>query len=587
MKTNQTKEFSEAFEGFKGLDVSSPIGSGRLSRLRNFRLLSDGSVIKRSGFRYLASLDGEPRGKISYSDGGEDVILAAVGNQLVRVSLGSGDIDSAEVFSGSEGRVEFFELRGRLYIAEDGTFYRYTGGVSAEPCQPYVPYYGKGWPVNSLFTGEVNEPLSLLTPKVRISYKSDIEQVTRLPVGLNLKSVDAVFRNGVRVKDATFFIPSSDKTRVGCESFVGCSNAVIDVFVTVDVKCGGVSGCDRVAVFDSFEDSRVFMYGGEEGGRFYVSPTISEENLILQTQVYGIADPVYFHEGGVFRFGGMDSISGMCRVFDRMVIFSNHRSLVTSSLCDEVGASRHGVVVDVLSETTGCVSPNAFRMIGGATPVTVSRGGIYKWSMDSELEEEAVLTKISDRVSAYLGEDFLKNALVCYNHEGNELWFGSSTSETGEVLIYNCENGAWWLYDGIFADSFLETGMGIAFLEGADIYIFDGEAVCDTLKEGERDIEGEIESAGFDFSHTAAKKHVVGAHLLCELDGGRIVLTLNDGRALSAADVDKSSASPLHVGADLFELRFRTSRTERVRFNLRAAGQSRQRVFGVEFFAEA
>ena len=185
MKTNQTKEFSEAFEGFKGLDVSSPIGSGRLSRLRNFRLLSDGSVIKRSGFRYLASLDGEPRGEISYSDGGEDVILAAVGKRLVRVSLGGGDIDSAEVFSGSEGRVEFFELRGRLYIAEDGTFYRYTGGVSAEPCEPYVPYYGKGWPVNSLFTGEVNEPLSLLTPKVRISYKSDIEQVTRLPVGLN------------------------------------------------------------------------------------------------------------------------------------------------------------------------------------------------------------------------------------------------------------------------------------------------------------------------------------------------------------------------------------------------------------------
>lgn len=587
MKTNQTKEFSETFDGFKGLDVSSPIGSGRLSRLRNFKLLPDGSVIKRSGFRYLASLGGEPRGKFSYSDGGEDVILAAVGKKLVRVSLNSGIVDSAQIFSSDEGRVEFFELRGKLYIVDNGAFYRYTGGVSAVPCVHYVPHYGDGWAVNSSYVGEINEPLSLFTPKIHISYTSSVEQVTRLYVGFNLKSIDAVFRNGVKVEDATFFIPVSDKTRIGCDNFIGCSNAVIDVFVTVDVNCGGVGDCDRVAVFDSFENSRLFMYGGEDGGRFYVSPTISEDKLIAQEQVYGAADPIYFYKGGIFRFGGLDTIKGMCRVLDRMVMFSNHRTLVTSSLCDNDGSKRLGVMVNSLSETTGCVSEDAFRMIGGATPVTASRGGIYRWSIDSEFEEEAVITKISDKVSAYLGEDFLKNALVCYNHEGNELWFGSSNAENGEVLVYNCESGAWWLYDGIFADSFLETGVGTAFLKGVDIYLFDGEVTRDLLKDGERDIEGEIESAGFDFSHTAMKKHVVGAHLLCELDGGRIVLTLNDGRELSAADVDESSASPLHVGADLFELRFRTSRTERVRFNLRAAGQSRQRVFGVEFFAEA
>lgn len=589
MKTNQTKEFSETFDGFKGLDVSSPIGSGRLSRLRNFKLLPDGSVIKRNGFRYVVSLGGEPRGKISYSDGGEDVILAAVENQLVRVSLGSGSIDSAEIFSKSEGRVEFFELRGRLFIAENGTFYRYTGGVSVEPCEPYVPCYGVRWPVNSEFVGVVNEPFNILTPKIRVSYTSSDDNIVRMKVGFPIKSIDAVFRNGVRIEDATFNI---DREGVGifCEGFVGCIGAEVEVFVTLDTEehlDSGLGGCDRAAVFDSFENSRVFMYGGEDSGRFYVSPVVSEHKLLSQAQVYGGADPIYFYKGGEFRFGGMDSISGMCRVFDRMVIFSNHRSWVTSSLCDDVGSSRLGVIVEVLSETTGCTSDDAFRMIGGATPVTVSRGGIYKWSMDPDFEAEAVLTRISDKVSAHVGEDFLKNALVCYNHEGNELWFGSSISENGEVLIYNCENGAWWLYDGIFADSFLETGAGTAFLRDGDIYIFDGEAVCDRLKEGERDIEGEIESAGFDFSHMALKKHIVGANLLCELDGGRIALTLNDGRELGAADVDKSSASPLHVGADLFELRFRTSRTERVKFNLRAAGRSRQRVFGIEFFAEA
>ncbi len=589
MKTNQTKEFSETFDGFKGLDVSSPIGSGRLSRLRNFKLLPDGSAIKRGGFRYLASLGGEPRGKISYSDGGEDVILAAVGNQLVRVSLGSGSIDSAEIFSESEGRVEFFELRGRLYIAENGTFYRYAGGVSVEPCEPYVPFYGKDWAVNSEFVGEVNEPFNLLTSKIRITYSSSVDQVLRLKVGFPIKSIDAVYRNGVRVENVNFTV-GTDRKRIMCDGFVGCIGAEVEVFVTLDTEeylDSGLCGCDRAAVFDSFENSRVFMYGGEDSGRFYVSPAVSEDNLVSQAQVYGGADPIYFHKGGAFSFGGMDSISGMCRVFDRMVIFSNHRSWVTSSLCDDDGSSRLGVIVDVLSETTGCTSEDAFRMIGGATPVTVSRGGIYKWSMDPEFEEESVLTKISDKVSAHVDEGFLKNALVCYNHDGNELWFGNSKSEKGEVLVYNCENGAWWLYDGIFADCFFETGVGIAFLKGVDIYVFDVEAVRDLLKDGERDIEGEIESAGFDFSHTALKKHVVGANLLCELDGGRIALTLNDGRELGAADVDKSSASPLHVGADLFELRFRTGRTERVKFNLRAAGQSRQRVFGIEFFAEA
>lgn len=591
MKTENAKEFSEIYDGFSGLDLTSPIGSGKLSQLRNFRLLSDGSALKRGGFRLIGQTADAIRGAAAYVDGGEDVILAVSGAYLYRVTA-EGAVSSSRVFDTEEGKADFFELRGELYIIDGQKIYRYAGGVSAEPCSPHAPLYGKLWLANNNYPGNQNEPLSLLTPRIRISYRNASNSISVLAVGLPIKSIDGLFVNGVSRMGEGYdgddvFTIHSKGDRVSCENFSVVNDSEIVLYVTIDgeqYSGDGIDGCNRAAVFDSFSQSRVFIYGGNDSGRFYVSPTVDEATLAQETSVYGRVDPIYFPKGGAVRFGGMDGINGMCRMCNRMLIFSSHRSWITSSLEDAEGVERLGVSLGVLSSTVGCSSEKALRVIGGAKIVTVSRGGIFKWSFDSEFEEEAVISRISDKVEPYMSEELLKNAAVCYDRDSGELWFGNRLSEDGEVLVYDMGRGIWWLYDGICAEQFIETGYGIAFVCGNRIYLFDN-GKTDVTEDGEREIVGIIESAGFDLSARSKKKQICDVRLLGELDGGSAEVEIEDGRLLGALSFNGEQASPIHVGAEFIDTRVSTSRTERARFTLRAHGKSRQRIYGLEFHA--
>lgn len=585
---NNKKDFSELFDGFKGLDLTSPIGSGRLSQLKNFKLLSDGSAIKREGFRLIATLNGVIRGAVAYVDGGEDVILAAVGRAFYRVSAG-GNKKSTIVLSTLEGDVDFFELRGELYLTDGTSIYKYKGGTKVELCSPYAPLYGKGWSADSIFAGSVNEPFNLLTPRIRINYISYSDQVSRLSVGLPIKSIDAIFINGVKNTNTSItFSVSTDGKTILCENFYGMTRSEITAYVTVDVDDyidSTFSGFTKAAVFDSFDYSRVFLYGGGKGDVFRVSAVIDEALLEEQRSVYGEVDPLYFPKGEEYRFGGMNSITGFCRLGDRMLVFSKQRTWITAPLCDEAGKIRRGVALELVSHTLGCSSDKAFCVVDGSKLITVSRGGIFKWSFDREFEKDAAVTRLSDNVSEYMTDSFLKNAAVCYQRDGDEIWFANLASEDGEVLVYDTRRGMWWLYDGIKLDSFLEWGLSAAFAHEKSLYIFDREQYIDQTLSGEREIEGIIESAGFDLSAPRQKKQICAVSVTGGFDGGKVALDIDDGNSLAALEFSGAQASPIHVGAELVETRVSTGRTERAKFILRASGRSRQRIYALEFRA--
>ena len=591
MKTNQKKEYTEAFDGFKGLDTSSPIGSGRLSELRNFKVLDDGSLLKRSGFRVLSSLPQEPRGVRVYSDGGEEVILAVIGNSLYRILLSDGSYTSSEVFSTTEGRAGFFEAHGRLYIVDGAGIWRYTGGTSITEASGYASLYAKDLranenvsPINE--SNKTNRPFNLLSSRIRIEYICEESSVGLLDVGIPLISIDGILLNG-KVQDISGF--SFTREKKGVLGNLECDRGTtVTLYVTVD-KSGyedsEFNSYTRTAVFDSFDATRVFLYGGNDANRFYVSDPIDDETFELQKKLYGEIDRLYFGVGESLGFGGMESISGMCKLYDRMMIFSKNRSWFSSSLCEDEGKERHGVALDVLSDICGCSSDDAVTLIGGATPITVSRGGIYKWSIDGNFEEEAVITRISDKISSHITQGFLRNAKVCYSRDTDELWFADPTSQNGEVFVYNRKLDVWYIYDGISAEQLFETGAGMAFLDNGIIYLFDTEDSYDRLVDGERDVEAVVASGGFDFGAPFKKKHVCGAHITCNLDGGSIKLSLDDGRALGDVEFDRSRASDIYAGAEFFDLKIRTSRTKCVRFELRALGRNRQRIYSAEFFA--
>jgi hypothetical protein len=285
------------------------------------------------------------------------------------------------------------------------------------------------------------------------------------------------------------------------------------------------------------------------------------------------------------RFGGVDEIKGFCPVYDRMMGFSDYRAFVTSSLRGAEGENRRGVLFDEVSSNVGASSAGAVCRMGGVDPVTVSKSGICRWKTDPDFSEQISFEVISDRVARLLESSFLENALVCCNRGASEIWFGNPASTAKEVLIYNWAGDSWYLFDGINADAFFEAGDTVAFRSGSEYYVFGAESGYDLYEWGESEIEAVIESAPFDFSRPAEKKHVVRAYLSCVLDGGTVELELEDGASLALITLEEGDGSESRDGMDFFDLRMRTGRCECARFRLKAAGGGAQRVYGAEFIA--
>lgn len=584
MSTKKTKkEFRESFDGFGGLDVSSPIGSGKLITFRNFKLLPDGSAIKRGGFRYICRFAATIRGEKVYSDNGEEVILVAAGRSLFRVPVTSDEpVTSSYIFESAVGSVKFFEYKSELYIIEGCTLYRYTGGCNLEKCIPYIPLYGYHW-LNT--GGTVNEPFNMLTPKIRIKYFINDTTVNSLNVGLKIKSIDAIYGNGAMVSPSAYKIDSTGQKILFSEYYF---NKYVTVYLTVDTeeyRDADFESCDRNSVFDAFDDSRVFMYGGDDGSRVYCSKVIADEEVTDCELGYGAIVPLYFPKAEPVRFSGANSITDIKRLYDRVLVFSEYRTWVSSPLRTDEGRAMYGLMLDTATDTLGCPSCGAVTVIDGDNHVTLSHGGVYKWSIDNEFEEKMRHSLLSKSVNELFDAEFVRNALVCRNRGENEIWFANRASENGCVLVYNCGSGAWYMYDGINADSLLEIGETVAFRLDGSYYIFDGEEGYDCFESSERNIEAVVESAGFDFSCPYAKKHVDIGQVICELDGGEAVLELNDGDVLFSCVLDENGSSKIHGNVDFFNIRMRTSRTERVSFKLTAAGKSRQRIYRVTFFA--
>lgn len=583
-KNKNNRRLVESFNGFGGLDVTSPIGSGKLVTFKNFKLLPDGSAIKRRGFRHFCGVWGEQRGEVVCSDGGDEIILAVIGSSLVRISIPDGEITSAQVFESDEGSIKFFEHLGELYILDGYRLYRYLGGCDAVICEPYIPLYGNEWKADVL-AGSVNEPMSALTPKIRITYRATGSRVYTLDVGLKIKSVEGIWGNGELVP-AGYYKIDSDRTRITFYEYY--FSGTLCVYLTVDgdvYRDSGFESCDRCDVFDSFEDSRIFAYGGEDKSRIYASVPVSESDVREQSRLYGRIEPVYFPSGEPVVFSMTDEITAMSRIYDRMLIFSKFRTWFTSSLKTNDGHGRRGLLLNSALESTGCPSRDGVSLINGDNIITVSYGGAYRWTADDEFEEEIRLTRISDNVNPVFDKAFINNALVCRNRGENELWFGDASSEEGRVLVYNCDGKNWYLYDGINADRFFEVGDTVVFRRGTDYYIFDGDDGYDTFENGERNIEAVIESADFDFSQPSERKHLDRVTVTCELDGGEMLVEIGGNQLLFSRTLKEEDASEVHGDVDFFDMRTRTGRIESADFRLSVSDKRRQRVYSVAFFA--
>lgn len=577
MATGNHKKTMRAEEvtAFGGLDASSPHGGGHIAYdMKNFKILSDGSLVKRDGFSILTTLSDNIRGLYVLHETAGDFILAVVGAWLYRISVADGTYECAEVLTTVSGRACFFGYGGELYLMDGTEIYHYTGGLCLVECLGYIPLYGKDW-IAVRSDNVVNEPINLLSRKIRYTC-SHTTSFSMAYLGLKISSIDRVLHNGVEIASSRYYVNDTGLSVNFTSSF--SSSSKLELCVTLDDSYWHdalLRSCTYAAQYDSISNPRVFLYGGEEGSSLYLSRPVDAESLAASLEVDESSTALYFPKDKAVSFDERQTVTAMERAGNRMIICTANETWITGDLNELAAGEESKLTVGSLSQTVGCRSQGGIALIEGDTPVTLSAGGIYRWDIDLNMERGCTSKRISDGIAMYLDDGFFSNARMCYVRATDELWFYLPGDEDGRVFIYNCASKLWYSYIGVCASELFDVGDRVGFSNGADVFLFDSTRTTDLCSFGEREIVGTFESRRTDFGDSEAKKRAVRLYVEADAADGELTVGLRDGGLL-----DEVTFVGTGEGAVCYSSRVNTSRFRRLSVTLRATGAERQRIYG-------
>lgn len=551
-----------SFDGFAGMDSSTPFGGESTYGLKNFRLLSDGSLEKREGYRHLATLSDVARGWYLFREGGDSILLLVAGSELYRVSLDSGKTESASVFSRTEGEILFLPMEEALYLLDGDRLYRYDGGVKLTAGQAYLPVGGKDWPVNTTSRTSPTEKPNLLTGLLVYEYEY-AEEIRFLHFAMPVDEIVS-FQLGQAEVPSYLYSLSSDRTRLEMNSAIEGHGNSARVIVRVK-SAEGLVGSRGSLLWESEKGSSLLLYG-KEAGRVYAS---------CKPQGGGTGFPVYFPSDAVWQMEG-GVVQSLCRMGKQIVIFSEDGVRLTR---EEFVA---GNVPSIATVTTsiGCsafagavaLDEEKFLLVGG--------GGVYRVEIDPSLDEDCVFDRVSKPVEGAMGEAFLGGARVCRHPVSGEVWFADPSGD-GKVFVYRPEDKLWYVFGDLRADALMECGGRMLFLEGQFLNRFEKELTQDHPSYGTLDIDARFQSGYFDFGAPEADKRLSGLLVLASLDGGALEVRVSDGGYLAEFTIDGEAHSTFPY---LYERHLKSGRFRFASLELRAAGAARQRIFGAKVF---
>lgn len=566
----------EVFDGFSGLGLS--VASGKTACYpENFRVLADGSLEKREGTRLIASLPDAIRGVCSFSDPDGEVILAVAGDCLYRI-LEDGQVLSAPCLETREGEIGFFVYGGRLYLLDGVRWYRYEGKCTLTKVHGYTPLYGKNWNASSSYRNEVNEPINCLSPYIRIQYYTP-ETPDSLYLGMAVESIAWITTEGRPLSPSNYEL-SASKDWIYLQPDIYAVNLEVCVVLPESYyKDDDFLSCVSAAVYEDFDNSRVFLYGGRDASRLYASSALSKSILVWDATCFPESCGLYFPKIQSLSFGNGQPITAIQRIYDRMLIYFPSSVWVTEPM-DETAT--YDVLFSPLCGHLGCSAVQAVIMTGAASPISVSSSGVYRWKIDPDFLDECITRPLSDPIWSLIDDSFFENAEVCYNRKRAELWFHDRTKKEGRILLYHLDREEWYCYSGVSVDRLFTYRDGVGFTEGGNVFLFDEELVVDRTASEARDIVAICEIDWVDFDGVGVEKRLEEGVFTADLGGGELSVSLEDGEPLTKVTLCEKNG----VSARVYEARMPTGRFRDAKLRLVADGPFKQRIYRAELLAQ-
>ena len=439
---------------FGGIDSNGRVDSGT-AKMRNFRILADGSLEKRCGYRSEYSLNGPIRGVWEGTMDRTSYLFIVGGSTVYR----KGPNDSLPVavyyLSTDMAPVSFLYYRDQLYLFDGASLVIYRPALRTFiVAEGYTPLYGSYWHPTAM--GEVNEPLNLIQNRIRIHYLNTVAStVFRLP--FSVKRIDRLLINGVTVSNFSFTEGSSSFT-IPTEQTV---HREVEVAVTLDSAYDQrptvLKSCHAALYSDPYRET-AFLFGSIPY-LAHCSGKVTDGMVAESARFYINSDPLYFPEGKSFAVGSTQHpITEIRQYNDQMLIFNN-RSIWTvrypSSVSDEPEIS-------LLHTGLGCSSTRGTTACNDGI-ATVHMAGISLFRSPPNQPNNLIITSISEPVLQDMDWDFFKTLQLYVNRRENQLMAFNPKDPQHRVWIYDLTHERWFCYDSIPANRFFELEHQLSF----------------------------------------------------------------------------------------------------------------------------
>ncbi len=456
--------------GFGGIDLKSP--KENASEVYNFRVMPDGSIMKRQGFRTAWTLPGAPSYFGIFNINSSEVGIAVIGDKMFEVDLANGKCTQYEGSLDQSAALCSVVSYNENMLIFDGLKVKLVRNKEIVDLNGYAPLYGKSW--HPIELGSINEPLNMASDRYRINYSLSSTTVQiRLPS--NVVRIDYVELNGRGLYSTDYtFNPTTGF--VSSEHFSSNEGSVTFWVTFNNTYASLFNGCTRALSVSSGNSPIVFCYGKNGSDGIYCLRSVPFSKGVGTSRVYPDEFELYIPIDCSFSVGsGANTVRAVIPYDERVIVFTDHDAWFVPIVSDSVMPSP-------LSKSIGCSSPYGAAYISDS-PVTVCHNRLFIWTptLDPYNPLNAVSVSSEVNLPEHKADRFVK---VFVNRYDSELWIFNENSKTDNILIYNYESKKWFSF-GDFYPSFVFNYNGqVGFIEGAGIYLFYDDALFDERQVG-------------------------------------------------------------------------------------------------------
>ncbi len=502
--------------GFGGIGSTSPLSGVGAADMSNFRIRSDGTLVPREGTRTLWSFNTTEkiRGFWEGTVQNQSFMFAVVGKQVYRLNPESQSRTLCATLKQSDGRVRFVIFKDTLYLLDGVEMLHWSiSSQRFEAFNPYVPLYGYMWEPKGM--GDVNEPINLLTPHVRVHYLNS-SATTTFYLPFYPKQIDSIRSPDKRLSTYTFVEGSNVITIPEAAS---CSTVIISMTIDIDTAARSrILQAHNAHAYIQKGGETLLLYGTDGDWRTYCSAPVSDQMLYECSIDYSDTLPVYFRSDDILFLGDSDHpVTAICPHYDALLAFNSAQTWLLQP------GEASAIDAYALINDTGAVSPDAVTLCTEA-PAVVTDGGVYLIQSSSSRPEILTYKCISSSLWDKLPRDVLTDPLLYRNIREDELWLTSPDDDS--VWVYSVPKKEWYRFTGIAASFFADSSMGTVFASGDRLVLFDSTLFADS----DQPYQCTYVSNYCDFGAPESTRRTVRASVSAALDGGTASLSVMTDR---------------------------------------------------------